>query len=287
MEEFNELQETQEAQSTHETQGSQKNDPDSVPARLRRLLSSGQVLAMIICLAVGILFTPMGSSAKMNHVADVERSLWDSLGMADYLDASTYNAIISNTGSSASASVGSIFGCLPMILTGVGFLLIYLSARNKNEDMIPSTGFSMLKVMNIIGIVGYSFVALFCVILCLLMTSMGFLTGDSGVGVLILIISLITFVIAGGITALMIAKNAGLNSSIDSIKAEVNGTPSRKKVSGFSIVMLYIIGSLSAISFFGSLSYANFSGALASGAQGAYFILLGINLGSAKNIING
>ncbi|MCR5584079.1 MAG: hypothetical protein K6F63_01435 [Lachnospiraceae bacterium] len=253
---------------------------------LRTLLTSGKMLAMIICLAVAIFLVPLGrqKQAEMGSIMvnDMLEQLeytygynYDMNQFYDYLDTAR-----------SSSFMGSMFGSLPLILTAVGFLIIFLSVRNAMNDRISTTGFSMLKVMNIIGIVGYSLLALLVVLVSILMIVIGFASGEPSLGIVMLVLFGVFFLIFGAIIALMIIKNAGLDSSIESIKAAINDDTVVKKVSGFSVVMLYIIGVLNGLTLITALTTTNIFGMLGSAAAIGYYILLGINLNLAKEIIN-
>lgn len=251
---------------------------------LRSLLSSGKMIAMIICLAVSVLLVPLGRSIQAKEGMQLAEDIIEESEFNSYYDMDQFYDILEKTQSESAGSY--VFGSIPMIIAGVGFLILFLSSRNASTDRISTTGFTLLKVMNIIGIVGYSLIAVLVVFLSVLMIVIGFATGEAALGIVFLLVTGIFFLIFGAVLVLLIIKNAGLDSSIESLKAAINDDPPVKKVSGFSVVMLYIIGGLSAFTFISSLTVGNIPGALGSAATVGYYFLLGINLNIAKDIVN-
>ncbi|MBP5250250.1 MAG: hypothetical protein J6Z46_09625 [Lachnospiraceae bacterium] len=263
-------------------------------AEIRDFLGSNRVLIMAIILIASIVLMISGSIVGSKTLLVQYAQLLEDYGVdAEFLE--SYYEMINTlgSGSSVSALVGAIIGNLPLILTFAGFMMIWSSAKNRTaSERMETSGFTLLKVLNIIGIVGYALLAL-----VLLLAVFGIAVfGAVGLGSLdsvgttiasVFVGVFIVFVVLGlAIIGLYIAKNVGLNNTITRLENVVNGVYSEKKVSGFAAVMLIIAGVLGAMGALGSIASANPFSIFGELLRAAYFIMLGVNINALKNIIN-
>ena len=263
-------------------------------AEIRDFLGSNRVLIMAIILIASIVLMISGSIVGSKTMLVQYAQLLEDYGVdAEFLD--SYYAMINSLGSGSGISVliGAIIGNLPLILTFAGLMMVWSSARNKAaSERMETSGFTLLKVLNIIGIVGYALLAL-----VLLLAVFGIAVfGAVGLGSLdsvgttiasVFVGVFIVFVVFGlALIGLYIAKNVGLNNTITKLENVVNGVYSEKKVSGFAAVMLIIAGVLGAMGALGSIVSANPFSIFGELLRAAYFIMLGVNINTLKNIVN-
>ena len=263
-------------------------------AEIRDFLGSNRVLIMAIILIASIVLMISGSIVGSKTMLVQYAQLLEDYGVdAEFLD--SYYEMINSLGSGSSISVliGAIIGNLPLILAFAGLMMVWSSARNKAaSERMETSGFTLLKVLNIIGIVGYALLAL-----VLLLAVFGIAVfGAVGLGSLdsvgttiasVFVGVFIVFVVFGlALIGLYIAKNVGLNNTITKLENVVNGVYSEKKVSGFAAVMLIIAGVLGAMGALGSIVSANPFSIFGELLRAAYFIMLGVNINTLKNIVN-
>ncbi len=258
----------------------------ALAGKTREVLSSNLVLAMIISLAVSILCSIsasiIGSKTALFQVVDY----FEQMGMDEEVINEMYD-YINATSDGPAAMVGSVFGAIigtaPIIVAAIGYLIIWLSAKNSESNSMSTSGFTVLKVMNIIGLVGY----ILCIVLMFLAVVLVALFSTQvfgGYGALIAGVMIVASVFGAGIILLYVFKNVGLNSTIDYLTAAANGFPSVKKISGFAMGMIFVTGAFGALGALTSIASGNIFNILSAAGSAAYYILLGVSISRLRNI---
>lgn len=144
------------------------------------------VLAVAIVAALSVVASTIFSFYVNNSVTSLLNALSDVMTESDfYFQPSGFNV------SSISSSLVSLaISALPV----TAFFLIYFKSKNPDPASNPSAGFTILWVLSIIGLVGLSIGALFCILGVLALTFVFFLNTNAtsdiefGVGLLIFIL---------------------------------------------------------------------------------------------------
>lgn len=255
---------------------------------MRNLFAGPQVLALIICFALSIVFlitsNVMTSKTSYYKVGEMLEDYNPQIAAEYYNYLNEYDIMESAAG--IGTVLGTCLGSLPNIMVLIGFILVYTAAKDRTKPMSLS-GFSVLKVMNIIGLVCYIIlavlIALFVFLSCLLVFSAG--GGYTALSIIGIISLGLIVLLIDGIIVLFICKNVGLNNSINAITgAFQNSFP--KKISGFACGMLMVEGIFTAIAGFSSLIGGEFISAVSFACMAVAKILLSISLNKLRDMIS-
>ncbi len=142
--------------------------PATLPvAALRKICSSTTALVLAIVLSVQLFANLVGSIISASDMAKTANTL-NSLG---YLLGGTTNNPFSGISSTFTTSiVASFISLIPITLAVVGVWLIHSSAKNPKNGFIATNGFSCLKVVAVLKIIG-SVCSMILVLLCLTLGS--------------------------------------------------------------------------------------------------------------------
>lgn len=147
------------------------------------------------------------------------------------------------------AAVGALIGSIPSILVVVGMWMTLASAADKSGAPMRTGGLTIIRVINIIGLVGVCLMAFGCELLLILLTvGLAQLSSDI-IGIFVAIILLVTVIFA--LCILYSVKVVGtIGSMINTIRTQtVKG-----KISTFVAVLSIISG---AVSVFSLVSFFN------------------------------
>ncbi len=181
------------------------------------------------------------------------------------------------------SSVMSFFKMIPTIIIAVGLWMIFSTAINRNSDGMKTSGFTMIKVINIIRLV-YICVWLGVVeiifIIAMIQSSKSYSTlagisdttssiASVGIGVLLLLDLLI---IAGFVIAILYY--AKIISSINTVKRTINSGNADDKVSRYVAVITFILSGFTLLSVFFSSGALSVLSTLCSAASTVCFGIL-------------
>lgn len=144
------------------------------------------VLAVAIVAALSVVASTIFSFYVNNSVTSLLNTLSDVMTESDFY--------FQPTGYNVSSIFSSLVSLAISALPVTGFFLIYFKSKNPDPASNPSAGFTILWVLSIIGLVGLSIGALFCVLGVLALTFLLFLNTNStsdiefGVGLLIFVL---------------------------------------------------------------------------------------------------
>lgn len=144
------------------------------------------VLAVAIVAALSVIASTIFSFYVNNSVTSLLNALSDVMTDADFY--------FQPTGYNVSSIFSSLVSLAISALPVTAFFLIYFKSKNPDPTSNPSAGFTILWVLSIIGLVGLSIGALFCVLGVLALTFLLFLNTNStsdiefGVGLLIFVL---------------------------------------------------------------------------------------------------
>lgn len=171
---------------------------------------------------------------------------------------------------SISTSIGAFLSLIPSTIILIGFILIYTSARNKEYPNVKDSGFAVLKVMSVIGLVfmciAFVFIFLALILYALIIPYGADVSVDifgsyyypdidtRSTGAMIAIIIFMT-IILGMIAAFAISFSALTVRTISTMrKTAESGVPS-DKVSSFVAVIYIISGILQVVAYIPSTIY--------------------------------
>ncbi len=259
---------------------SNNNFSDPSTTELRSFLGSGSVLAMAVMSTCHIFFSFLSDIIPSHPNLDRVFMLMNQLGLYDYL--SSFEIL--NTSQDNNVFIN--LGLIPYILTCVAFYMIYFSAKNNSGSEMSTSGFSILYVTNIIGIVGWSLVLLLLLVAFLFLLAVVFSFSETGVELLIFALATCILLLSFVFGILFLIKNVKLTSVIDKTSAAVNGVYNDKQISAFPSVMFFINAGIAILNLLWSILLLGFQiASLSIIFQGAYMILLGINILKLKNIL--
>ena len=136
-------------------------------AVLRKIASSKTALVLAVVLSVQLFVNLVGTIVSASSLAETANAL-NSLG---YLLGGTNNNSLSSISSIFSnAIVVSFISLIPLALAVIGVWLIHSSAKNPKNGFIATNGFSCLRAVSILKIIG-SVCSLILVLLCLILGS--------------------------------------------------------------------------------------------------------------------
>ncbi|MCQ2537045.1 MAG: hypothetical protein MJ124_01470 [Lachnospiraceae bacterium] len=259
-------------------------------AAVRFIFSGGSVLAMIILLGVRIVASMssaiIGRSTMYYNLGEYFEEILGSEAAAEYYDMLNEADMLGRTGN-LMALLGAFIGAIPMLLTLLGFILIYVNAKSEAPKMSTS-GLKILKVMNMIGFVGYIIAAAFCILIPIIGAMAGALVSSSASGIVgaVMIVLVMVGLFAAAFMLLFIFRNWGFHSSIKCLETVLIENRIRGKISNFAAWFTIILGGFGALGIFSYLIIGNWAGCLLIIGESGYMILLGINMLKLSGIIN-
>ncbi len=264
---------------------------------IREVLSSSKVLAMVILFAVYIFLNITSTLISKNDLyyqyGEIIGNSYGSELADEYYDLINELGLMGSTGT-VSTLIGAVLGSAPMIITIIGFLLVYNAAKNADSPM-TTTGFKILKVMNIIGLVCFIILAALACLLPVIFVGLGtafssslygYSYGTSGVTAIFVIVGIICAVFCVGVVLLYIFKNIGLNKSVNCLIGVFEQNDVKKGISGYAAVFTIIVGSFDFISALTSLISGALLASLAMVVAGIAYIMLGNALLTIKGLVS-
>lgn len=233
---------------------------------IKKVASSGVSLAAIICLTVCLAMSFIGVFSIAGSF-DAVVETFEMFGL-DYRQIQMFDTIMDVVESTTVAS--GIIALIPVIIVVIGFWLIFASARDTNNQGMKTAGLTVLKVMSIIQLVFFC-IGMGLVLILLLIATFAVLVESTAVGGIMFVIMLL----AAGVFVVELLVYVKAISTINTIKASLLSGNNIAKISMYLIVMLYIMGGISILSF-----------SLAGILQGVAYILFGVTLNVLKNELN-
>lgn len=234
---------------------------------LRELILTPLFLVAVIALSSRVILGILAAIAGAAPYAAMIQNIINETGMYEY---SEYSYQLSNALSS-----GNIFSAIvsnaPSVMIAVGLWLQYSYARKRDQKM-GTTGFTMIRIILIIQLVGICIGLALAVIGSLIgMVAAG--SYDEG-GKVIAVIALVVVMIAlfGALTILYYFK---ILKMLDSAISIISNGIRTAQASMYVIVFTFISGGLSCLSALGSLAISPFS-FLTSAASAASSIAFGL-----------
>ena len=241
------------------------------------------VLSLVAAFTIGETAARIAQNILNMLDIDARRELWD---MPYYLRQSM-----------ASTSVTSgIFGMIPSVLIAAGIWMVYAGAKDSSRPM-PSGGFTMLKVMSIIGLValcisGALLVLMFFILMAVsgalnssLYYSFGSAAWEFGEYVMPVLMSLLGLflVMFVGLLVLYIVYYAKLIKTINAVRyTATTGRPSNN-VSPFVAVMCFIAAVFGVLSAVTQLAFGAVFSGLAMLCQATASVCFGMLLFRYRN----
>lgn len=143
-------------------------NPATFPvAVLRKIASSKTALVLAVVLSVQLFANLVGTIVSASSLAETANAL-NSLGYL--LGGTTNNSLSSISSIFSNAIVVSFISLIPLALAVVGVWLIHSSAKNPKNGFIATNGFSCLRAVSILKIIG-NVCSLVLVLLCLILGS--------------------------------------------------------------------------------------------------------------------
>ena len=261
---FNQVQQNQFSQPVYQPVTANANPARSAIDVMRSFANGSLFLVGIIAFSLSVIFTFI--SQLSNNIASFDsiRDLLDKIG----LDSAADNIIDSAQSASTGALIAAI---IPSVLIAVGLWLTYISFKDKSGAPIKTSGLTMIKVINIIGLV---FLCIGCAIveIVLLVGAFGISqaknevsSGDAkallnlGSGLMIVL-----FIVLAIVFTLCIVYFAKVISSINTAKRTIMTGVASDKVSGFVAVIAFISAFVTFISVFSAEGASGVLAALCS-----------------------
>ncbi len=259
--------------------------PQTAMNVLKRTLSSGLFLAMVILFSVFVVFNVINAMTPTDYtdlIAELEIIL--EVDLSDFTD-----EFLAYAEPDPFASfLGALIGSAPYILISIGLWLLYISAKSKETATIHTKGLTLTKVGTIIQFSVLLFVIVVAVLVCIAVMvfvssgNNGFAYGDYQYTLddpnIVAVVCLFLMLILAGIAVFYVILLLKALKTIKSVKqVATTGLPD-DKISMFLIVILYIEGVSSGISAIESLAF-NGLGALSTLglAVGTFFVAFTLN----------
>ena len=243
---------------------------------LKRVATSPTYLTAAISLSVASLFSFLqlifGGAATIDSLYDL---LYE-LDLEYLLDDVYYYAYNS---ASATTVIGAFLAMIPTLLILAGVWMIFTAARDPYNSGMSTSGLTLLKVMQIIGLVGMCVAALAMVVVCVIIIGVVSQYRDAGPIVAVILFVMILF---AALMALMIVYEIKIIQSIDAAKMTIDTGVVSGKISGFVGVMAIVFGGFAALSGLGQLFTSVYAGLSSLGGATAS-IAFGMVLFAAKN----
>ena len=243
---------------------------------LKRVATSPTYLTAAISLSVASLFSFLqlifGGAATIDSLYDL---LYE-LDLEYLLDDVYYYAYNS---ASATTVIGAFLAMIPTLLILAGVWMIFTAARDPYNSGMSTSGLTLLKVMQIIGLVGMCVAALAMVVVCVIIIGVVSQYRDAGPIVAVILFVMILF---AALMALMIVYEIKIIQSIDAARTTIATGVVSGKISGFVGVMAIVFGGFAALSGLGQLFTSVYAGLSSLGGATAS-IAFGMVLFAAKN----
>ena len=236
---------------------------------IRQIATSNLFLIAVILFSASIVFTFWNSVTVSTGLMSWVYSFLRNAGYASYIPA--YAGSFLTAGTSAGSA---FFSAIPSIVNAIGLWLIYTSAKDVNVPGPGSVGFTILKVMTIISLVGTCvFVGVVAIIILIMMFAGASYLGSIGfvVGMLFILLIMAAFLV------LMIFYYRKLLAVIKSAVSVIQSGGMVEKPSMYLIVWIFIMA------FFGLSSlFTGFLGFIAAGSNIAFLIIMALILLNVK-----
>ena len=249
-----------------------------VATQLKRMASSPLYLMAAIAYSCMIVFSIIASASNsfLYTISGLLEGAMQATG-AGYFEIMMYEEMLDEVMDSMMpmAGVSAVIGSIPAILIAVGIWMVFASAVQRNVP-VQTGGLTIIKVINIICLVGECLLLAALEILCLFLLSQiaGYRDGAVIVGILVGVMVLLAVVL--GVNILLYAKLVG---TINTISWTARSNQPSDKVSMFVAVLCLIIGGFQAFGMLGSLlTGGGFFGFLNSVASAMAMICFGLLL---------
>lgn len=247
---------------------------------IKRLASSQLFLAAVILFSAAILFSIAYAVTARTTIIQMLYSLGRELNLG-----ADYYALIQSIPLRGEILYSALSGQIFAILTAAGLWMIYASAKDKSTIGVKTAGFTMIKVVNIIGIVIMSIAAVVVIVAAVVAfaaTSYYFAAYDSYyqdeyISVALAVLLIMVFAVIIGV-AFSIVFYARVLATINSAKRTIETGVSSGKASGFVGVMCYIIGIIVALNSVSAIAFLGVFGVLSTLCDAAALIIFGIIL---------
>ena len=243
---------------------------------LKRVATSPTYLTAAIALSAAALFAFL--QTILNHTNALD-ALYDLLYELDleYLLSDVY--YYGYDAVSAGTVIVTLISMIPALLVIAGVWMIFTAARDPYNSGMSTSGLTLLKVMQIIGLVGMCVAALAMVVVCVIIIGVVSQYRDAGPIVAVILFVMILF---AALMALMIVYEIKIIQSIDAAKMTIDTGVVSGKISGFVGVMAIVFGGFAALSGLGQLFTSVYAGLSSLGGATAS-IAFGMVLFAAKN----
>lgn len=258
---------------------------DLVQSTLRKMVCSSKFLAAVIALTASVVlsvlagFMPVPSFDSIlaaepelqQAMALLEEELMQQLGI-------TMSDVMSELSSRTTVSVS----LLP-ILYSVFLWIMYATAKDPNRDQMNTTGLSVIKVFQTIGLVFTCIGAAFSLLIFVIMLALPGEFMEPDLDIVVKSMSIFALIVFGIIFGVSITYQALMVRSITAMRDTAKTGVLIDKVSGFAAVLTIVGGCLSALSVVSSLGFTvsigyvgGMFGTLSSGCSAAASILFGL-----------
>ena len=243
---------------------------------LKRVATSPTYLTAAIALSAAALFAFL--QTILNHTNALD-ALYDLLYELDleYLLSDVY--YYGYDAVSAGTVIVTLISMIPALLVIAGVWMIFTAARDPYNSGMSTSGLTLLKVMQIIGLVGMCVAALAMVVVCVIIIGVVSQYRDAGPIVAVILFVMILF---AALMALMIVYEIKIIQSIDAARTTIATGVVSGKISGFVGVMAIVFGGFAALSGLGQLFTSVYAGLSSLGGATAS-IAFGMVLFAAKN----
>lgn len=245
----------------------------SVHKALKALASSPLFLIGTIFVSLGFLLSIISAFLPTDYTW-IFSMLPQEAYYALELDDLQYQLFMLQRGSMLSNFLMMLPGLILSALSVAALWITFASGKNHSDPYLKTSGFSILKVLQILGIVGYALLALLLVILLVIVlvaaaSVSGSYAGDA-VGAVMGMLAVILLVLLA-VIALLIVYSAKVIGSLNAAKHAVETGVFQKKASMFVAVLGFIMAGYTLIDLYGTFVFrgwlAMLSGICTAGAQ--------------------
>lgn len=239
---------------------------------VRSVAASPLYLVAVIAFTVALVFSVLGAGESASAMYDMLGELSMDMDMGEFMPDYASSAY------SVGAAVGGIFGSIPNILLVVGLWMIYAAAK-KNEPGISSGGFTLVWVMQVIGLVGVCVAAglvALVLLIALLVSGLSVVDIPDADGTIALVLIAVVAVLFAAIMAFAIVYRVKTMKMVGAVRQTLStGIPS-DKISMLVVVLCFAGGGMAGLSALGSLASLAVMTALSTAASAVASILFGV-----------
>ena len=203
---------------------------------IKAVAKSPVFMIAVIAYTLQILISLIGAFSY-NNLGSIAHSFLNMLEQYGDVPRELYNYVdVLNSVSTAPLIIGSIIGLIPAILMCIGLWLIYTAGCDKHPGRMKTSGLTMVKVMNVISLVGVCLSAAFMLIIMVIsMIAMASYDATEGIVVMAVILAVVAI-----IYYLIILYWAKVIKSINVAKSSITSGTYSGKASTFVAVICYI-----------------------------------------------